>query len=94
MKSTLSRLFALSILSLSLGVASAQEEGGEGAAEDRKVTYKSTTEIDFEGLDVAGELVKPAGALLMERKRASFNPLIRLRLDFNEEMAQSVDQIK
>lgn len=94
MKSIISRLFVLSLLSLPVGVASAQEEGAEAPADDRKVTYKSTTEIDFEGLDVAGELVKPAGALLMERKRASFNPLIRLRTDFNEEMAQSVDQIK
>ena len=62
--------------------------------DDRKVIYKERTEIDFEGLDVAGELVKPAGALLLDRKRASFNPLIKLRTDFNDEMAQSVDEIK
>ena len=61
---------------------------------DRKVVYKQKTEIDFEGLEVAGELVKPQGALLLDRKRANFNPLIRLRLDFNEEMAASVDEIK
>jgi len=62
--------------------------------DDRKVVYKQKTEIDFEGLEVAGELVKPQGALLLDRKRANFNPLIRLRTDFNEEMAQSVDEIK
>lgn len=99
MKSMIVRLFAVSLLSLAVGVAFAQDEGGgadeaAAAADGRKVSYKATTEIDFEGLDVAGELVKPQGALLMERKRASFNPLIRLRTDFNDEMAQSVDQIK
>jgi hypothetical protein len=62
--------------------------------EERTVKYKERTEIDFEGLDVSGELVKPQGALLLDRKRASFNPLIRLRTDFNQEMAESVDEIK
>jgi hypothetical protein len=65
-----------------------------GQDEERKVKYKERTEIDFEGLDVSGELVKPQGALLLDRKKASFNPLIRLRTDFNQEMAESVDEIK
>ena len=61
---------------------------------DRKVTYKKRTEIDFEALEVSGELVKPQGALLLDRKRANFNPLIKIRSDFNAEMNHSVDQIK
>ena len=39
-------------------------------------------------------MVKPQGALLLDRKRGSFNPLIKLRSDFNDEMDKSVDQIK
>ena len=62
--------------------------------EDRSVVYRKKTEIDFEGVDVSGELVKPQGALLLDRKRASFNPLIRLRTDFNPEMSNSVSEIK
>ena len=62
--------------------------------EDRTVTYKKKTEIDFEGVDISGELVKPQGALLLDRKRASFNPLIKLRADFNPEMSSSVSEIK
>lgn len=72
-------------------VALAQDED---PAPGQKVIYKDKTEIDFEGLDVAGELVKPQGALLLDRKRASFNPLIKLRTDFNDEMDRSVDQVK
>lgn len=60
----------------------------------RQVKYKERTEIDFEAVDVTGELVKPEGSLLMDRKRASFNPLIRLRDDFDDEMKASVDEIK
>jgi len=71
------------------GSAWAQEED-----EERKVTYQSRTEIDFDGVEVAGELVKPQGALLLDRKRASFNPLIKLRTDFNQEMSESVNEVK
>ena len=62
--------------------------------ENRQVKYKERTEIDFEGVDVQGELVKPQGQLLLDRRKASFNPLIRLREDFNNEMKQSVDEVK
>jgi hypothetical protein len=64
------------------------------AQEDRSVKYQKRTEIDFEGVDVSGELVKPQGALLLDRKRASFNPLIKVRTDFNPEMSESVREIK
>ena len=83
------------ILTLGLTLLStsvfAQEEVDE---EGRRVVYKKETEIDFEGLEVEGELVKPQGALLLERKKASFNPLIKLRSNFDIEMSQSVNDIK
>ena len=62
--------------------------------EEPKVIYKSRTEIDFDGVEVDGELVKPQGALLLDRKRANFNPLIKLRKDFDDEMDKSVDEVK
>lgn len=61
---------------------------------DRQVRYKDRTVIDFDGVDVSGELVKPAGSLVAERVRARFNPLIRFRENFNEEMKQSIDEVK
>ena len=65
-------------------------------AEDGESTiqYKAKTEIDFEGLEVAGELIKPSGSSINVRRSAPFNPLIKLRTDFNEEMNQSVNEIK
>ena len=64
------------------------------AQEDRDIKYNTRTEIDFEGVDVTGQLVKPQGALLLDRKRASFNPLIKLRTDFNPEISTSVNEVK
>jgi hypothetical protein len=62
--------------------------------EDRRIVYKQKTEIDFEGLDVEASLVKPQSALVLERKQASFNPLIKLRTNWNDEISQSTDEIK
>ena len=66
----------------------AQEES------DRQIQYQKKTEIDFEALDIEGEMVKPQGSLVMDRSRASFNPLIKLRTDFTPEMSKSVTEIK
>ena len=83
-------LAVVAALTLFVTPAQAQEDGESG----RQIKYKARTEIDFEGVDVQGELVKPQGQLLLDRRKANFNPLIRLREDFNTEMKQSVDEIK
>jgi hypothetical protein len=79
---------------VSLSHAAFAQDDDEAAAGDRKVQYKQKTEIDFEGLDVQGELVKPQSALVLDLKKASFNPLIKLREDFNAEMEESIDEVK
>lgn len=68
--------------------------GDDEKTEDRKVVYRQRTEIDFEGVDVEALLVKPQGTLVLERKQASFNPMINLRKDFNTEIEQSTNEIK
>jgi len=91
--SQLTRILLLAgLVSAFAGAARAQD--AEGGDDDRKVTYKQKTEIDFEGLDVNGELVKPQSALVLDRKKAAFNPLIKFRENFNPEMEQSIDEIK
>ncbi len=62
--------------------------------EEPKVIYKERTEIDFEGVEVAGELVRPQGSLVLERKRAQFNSMVKLRTNFDDEIDYSVDEIK
>ena len=70
--------------------AVAQDDADDGG---RRVIYKSKTEIDFEDVSVEGELKKPHGAYLLDKRQATFNPLIKLRTDFNPEMYQSVHEI-
>ncbi len=64
------------------------------AQENEKIQYERQTEIDFEALELSGELVKPQGALIVERSGVRFNPLIELRIDFNPEMAASINLVK
>ena len=62
--------------------------------EEPKVVYKQRTEIDFEGVEIEGELVKPQGSLVLGRRHAKFNPMIKLRTDFDDEMDKSVQEVK
>ena len=66
----------------------------ERDADGNRVVYKNKTEIDFEDLEIEGILQKPQSALVLERKKANFNPLIKLRTDWNDAMEQSVDEVK
>lgn len=67
---------------------------GFAQQEDREIRYQKSTEIDFDAIDITGEMVKPQGALIQDRSRTTFNPLIELRTDWNQEMSQSVSTIK
>ena len=44
--------------------------------------------------DIEGELVKPQGSLVLDRRHAKFNPMIKLRTNFDDEMDKSVQEIK
>ena len=63
-------------------------------AEERHVKYQTETEIDFDAIELTGELIKPQGSLIVERQGTKFNPLIQLRTDWNVEMRDSVKTIK
>ena len=83
------KLLLLTIMLLSKP-ALAADEAGDG----QKVVYKDKTEIDFEDLEIEGILQKPQSALVLERKKANFNPLVKLRTDWNTEIDQSVNEIR
>ena len=83
------RTFVLILSLLFPFPANAQERG-----DNERIIYKQRTEIDFEGVDIQGELVKPQGTLLLDRRAASFNPLIKLRENWNLEMKESIRTMK
>ena len=67
---------------------------GQERGDNDRIVYKQRTEIDFDGVDIQGELVKPAGTLLLDRRAASFNPLIKLRENWNLEIKESIRTVR
>jgi hypothetical protein len=80
------------VLGLS-GLALAQEEGGGAGSGEEQVMYKKTTIIDFSDVTITGELTKPEGSYLMNKKKANFDLLIRVRDNFLPEMIKTVDNL-
>ena len=81
----------LTLILLAFSNVSLAEEPEE---ETPTVIYKEETEIDFEDLEIDGKIIKPEGDIIIERTESTFNPLIKLRMDFNPEMDQSISNIK
>lgn len=73
-------LFSLAILAASPALA----------GDAQRIEIPAVQEVDFETLDINGTLYRPAGILTIERRRASFHPLIQLRVSFQTEMASSL----
>jgi len=65
------------------------------SSEDSQITYKKEMTVDFEkGLEVDGQMIRPSGTTIRERTTAKFNPLVKLRVEFNQEMMDSANNIK
>jgi hypothetical protein len=79
---------AAAMLSIA-GVSTAQVESDEDSP---RVIYKERTEIEFDTRALDAVILKPDGTIVRVQREAVFNPLVKLRLDFNPEMLQSVQQ--
>jgi hypothetical protein len=69
------------------------------AAEDTYVTegdktvYNKKTVIDFSDVNIEGELTKPEGSYVKNRKKTRFRNLIELRGNFRPELSRSVSKL-
>ncbi|MHB1843822.1 MAG: hypothetical protein ACYCWW_03175 [Deltaproteobacteria bacterium] len=58
-----------------------------------KTVYKKKTVIDFNDVTLEGDLTKPEGSYILNRKKTKFGSLIKLRDNFNPELQKSVDNL-
>jgi hypothetical protein len=77
---------------LAAGTALAQDRVKVIQEEDKTV-FKKKTVIDFTDVAVEGELTKPEGSYVLNRKKTNFKSLIRVRDNFNPELQKSVDNL-
>jgi hypothetical protein len=74
---------------------------GSALAQDRvkviqeqdKTVFKKKTVIDFTDVAVEGELTKPEGSYVLNRKKTNFKSLIKVRDNFSPELQKSVDNL-
>ena len=97
MRRTIAALFALS-LALPAARAFAQSDTTEGEYQEIdgkrvKVVYKKKEEINFDDVLIQGELKKPQGAYLLNRKKSDFSDMIEERSHFKVELRASLDDI-
>ncbi|MGQ0505317.1 MAG: hypothetical protein ACT4TC_08350 [Myxococcaceae bacterium] len=58
-----------------------------------KTVYRKKTVIDFTDVTVEGELTKPEGSYVLNRKKTRFGTLIKIRDNFAPELQKSVDNL-
>jgi hypothetical protein len=61
--------------------------------EPDRTVYRKKTVIDFSDVAVEGELAKPEGSYVLDRRRTSFRSLVKVRDNFVPELQKSVDQL-
>lgn len=66
----------------------------EPTESEPKVRYREREELDFDAVNLSATVVRPSVSLLTSRPREKFNPLIVLRANFDDRMAESVDEVK
>ena len=69
------------------------DASGDAAQEAPTVVYEKKTVLDFSDVTLEGELSRPEGSYLINRKRARFGSLVQLRGDFIPELQQSIDNL-
>lgn len=87
--------FAATLVAPMTVTAQSTREYAEEVDEDGNTVFRPLVqEVEFTGLEVEGELVKPQVKIVAERPGMSTTSLIRLREDFDDEMSESVAQVK
>ena len=58
------------------------------------VQYAKETIIDMGEREIDGQIIRPEGTIIIERQAARPDSLIQLRMSFELEMIQSVNEVK
>ncbi len=64
------------------------------SAQAKKVKYRKTQEVSFEGDSVDGVVRNPYGAYLSQKKGVTFMPLYKVRDRFDQNIKDSIDYLK
>jgi len=60
----------------------------------KKVEYRKSQDVNFDGSDVDGKVRNPDGAYLVQKRGIDFMPLYKVRKNFDENIRESVEYMK
>jgi len=78
---------------LSVGLLLVLLAAGNAMAQEERVVFKKKTIIDLTGATIDGEITKPEGSYIVNRKLSRFSTLIQARGDFIPELLTSHNDI-
>ena len=72
----------------------AQSTAPQGVVREAdRTVFKKKTVIDFSDVTIQGELTKPEGSYLLNRKKTKFKLLLKVRANFLPELFNSTDNL-
>ena len=84
---------ALAVSMMSSGATAYAQGTDKVVQEADKTVYKKKTIIDFSDVTIQGELTKPEGSYVLNRKKTNFRSLLKIRGDFLPELFNSIDNL-
>ena len=63
-------------------------------AKDKKVIYRKTQKVSFDGQDIDGKVRTPDGAYLSPKKGMKFMPLYKVEKRFDKSIKESVEFVR
>lgn len=60
----------------------------------KKVQYRKTQDVNFDAIDVDGAVRNPDGAYLVQKRGIDFQPLYKVRKNFDDNIKESVEYVK
>ena len=60
----------------------------------KKVQYRKTQDVNFDASEVDGAVRSPDGAYLVQKRGIDFNPLYKVRKNFDDNIKESVEYVK
>lgn len=60
----------------------------------KKVQYRKTQEVNFDGSDIDGQVRSPDGAYLLQKRGVQFMPLYKVNNQFEKNILESVEFLR
>jgi hypothetical protein len=60
----------------------------------KKVQYRKSQEVNFDAMDVDGQVRNPDGAYLVQKRGIDFVPLYKVRKNFDDSIKESAEYMK